>query len=131
MKSHLQFLSLNINGLRDDVRRRGVFCWLKQLSFDIILLQDIRYQEGDNFVWSQEWGMAALWSSHNAILLTNRDLSITKVDPTPDVDRLLLGKVCMEGSQGDIIVGSVYVPAERAMKRRYLSNLPGSVGSDL
>jgi hypothetical protein len=69
MKSHLQFLSLNINGLRDDVRRRGIFCWLKQLSYDVILLQDIRYQDGDNFLWSQDWGMAALWSNHNAILL--------------------------------------------------------------
>jgi exonuclease III len=113
MKSQLQVLSLNINGLRDDARRRGVFYWLKQLVYDVILLQDVRCQRGDIELWSQEWGMPVLWSEYNAILLTNRSMSISKVDLSFPLERCLVGKISCGGVQGDVVVGSIYVPAGR------------------
>src|ERR1700733_13378253 len=93
MRSHLQFLSLNINGMRDNERWRGIFYWLKQLTYDVILLQDVRYHDEDNFLWSQEWGMPVMWSKHNAILLMNQDLRISKVDLDSPIDRFLVGKI--------------------------------------
>src|ERR1035438_6933618 len=107
MKNHIQFLSLNINGLRDDVRRRGVFYWLKQLVYDVILLQDVRCQKGDVELWSQEWDMPALWSECNAILLTNRSMTISKVDFSFPLERCLIGMIKCGGVQGDVVVGSI------------------------
>jgi exonuclease III len=123
MKSQLQVLSLNINGLRDDARRRGVFYWLKQLVYDVILLQDVRCQRGDIELWSQEWGMPVLWSEYNAILLTNRSMSISKVDLSFPLERCLVGKISCGGVQGDVVVGSIYVPAGREQRRKYLLGL--------
>jgi exonuclease III len=79
MKSHIHILSLNINGLREDGRCKNIFYWLKQLNYDIILLQDVRCHDNEHVTWSLEWGLPALWSYHNAVLLMNKTLSILKV----------------------------------------------------
>ena len=131
MKSYLQFLSLNINGLRDDVRRSGIFYWLKQLTYDVILLQDVRCQNSDMQLWSLEWGMPVLWSEYNAILLTNRSMTVSEVHCNRELERCLLGKIQCGGVQGDIVVGSMYVPAGRGQKRKYLLELPGVLHEDL
>jgi exonuclease III len=131
MKSHLDILSLNINGLRDNERRKRVFSWLKNLSYDIILLQDIHYEENDDTLWSLEWGLPALWSPHNAILSMNQSLSLSKVDSDSLLERCLLGKVSYQGAQNDIIICSIYVPADRKRRRQFLLDLPNQLHPDL
>ena len=131
MKSHFNILSLNINGLRGNDRRRNIFYWLKQLMYDIILLQDVRYCEGDCVLWSGEWGLPALWSSHNAILLTNKSMSITKLDSPGLLDRCLLGSIHRESMQEDLVVGSIYIPAERSARRQFLDRMPGNIYDSL
>ena len=86
MKSHLHILSLNINGLREDGRRENIFYWLKQLSYDIILLQDVRCKDNEHALWSLEWGLPVLWSYHNAVLLMNKSLSILELSLPPGLE---------------------------------------------
>lgn len=125
MKSHLNILSLNINGLREEARRKSIFYWLKQLTFDLILLQDICFQEIDRDQWSREWGLPVLWSPFNAILLLDKGMSITEIDGQVESERCLLGVIQGGCLQDRILVGSIYVPAERQARRRFLTQLPG------
>src|ERR1035438_10088054 len=131
LRNYLHILSLNVNGLRDSTRRRCIFLWLKQLTYDVILLQDIRFTEQDDLGWSQEWGLPVLWSEHNAILLTNKSFSISRVDSDSPRWRCLIGKVCCGVGQGDVMVGSVYIPAGRSERRQYSLNLPDQLCEDL
>jgi exonuclease III len=106
-------MSLNINGLREEGRRRNIFYWLKQLNYDVILLQDVRCHEADQGLWSLEWGLPVLWSYHNAVLLMNKSMTLVKVNLPQILERCLVGAIQCPGVQGEVVVGSCYIPADQ------------------
>ena len=48
--------SLNVRGLRDSIKRRKLFLWLRRKQFDIILLQETHSTKNDEILWGNEWG---------------------------------------------------------------------------
>jgi exonuclease III len=61
MKDTISILSLNVNGLRDEVKCIRLFWWLKNNHFDLIFLQDVRWSEEDGESWSSQWGRLSCW----------------------------------------------------------------------
>ena len=48
--------SLNVRGLRDNVKRREVFNWLRRKQFSVYMLQEVHCIESSNHLWAAEWG---------------------------------------------------------------------------
>jgi exonuclease III len=92
-KEPLQMMSLNANGLRNGVKRRSLFNWLKQShngKSKIIFLQETHADQKVEKTWKDEWGGEVLFANGTsgskgvAILLpTNIEYKVdeTIIDP--------------------------------------------------
>lgn len=49
-------LSLNVRGIRDQLKRRSIFAYLKDHSPKIIFLQETHSEPSDEMIWKSEWG---------------------------------------------------------------------------
>ena len=61
-------LSLNVRGLRNQVKRRSNFIFLKDQNCDIFFLQETFLEPKDESIWKSEWGGAMFfshWSTHS------------------------------------------------------------------
>ena len=78
---------LNVRGLANKSKRDKTFCWLKEQSFSIILLQETHSSSESNITWGKEWGNTSFFSGEStnskgiAILLSN-DLNVTIITYT-------------------------------------------------
>ena len=59
----IKFLSLNVRGLRNHVKRRALFSYLKNQKADFYCLQETFSLKGDEVSWATEWG-GKLFFSH-------------------------------------------------------------------
>jgi len=65
-KLHLQkclLISLNVRGLRDTVKRRSIFTYLKDQEANFFFLQETFSKESDEALWRNEWG-GEIYFSH-------------------------------------------------------------------
>lgn len=62
----LKVCSLNVRGLREQLKRREIFNWLRTKNYSIYLLQETHSAESTNPVGSSEWGLKPLFSSYSA-----------------------------------------------------------------
>ena len=53
--SLIHFVSLNVRGLRDKLKRSKIFLWLKQQKSDIILLQETYWSTDLEMIIRNEW----------------------------------------------------------------------------
>ena len=56
MSRKIQILALNVRGLRNQNKRREVFCYLKQQKASVFCLQETYSLPEDEKIWSAEWG---------------------------------------------------------------------------
>ena len=56
-------ISLNVRGLRDTVKRRSIFTYLKDQDADFNFLQETFSKVSDETVWRNEWG-GEIYFSH-------------------------------------------------------------------
>jgi len=87
----LTIASLNVRGLRDNIKRREVFNWLRAKKFSIYMLQEVHSTENTNHLRSAEWGYQTIFSTYKSnkagvcILFNNNfNLQIEKlfIDPS-------------------------------------------------
>jgi len=52
----IKFYSLNVRGLRDQQKRREIFCFLKRKEYDVIFLQEGHNTREIEDTWAKEWG---------------------------------------------------------------------------
>ena len=52
----LTIVSFNVNGLRNNLKRKTIFHFLKMKKFDFILLQETHSNQTDEKLWKCEWG---------------------------------------------------------------------------
>ena len=52
----LTIVSFNVNGLRNDLKRKTIFHFLKMKKFDFILLQETHSNQTDEKLWKCERG---------------------------------------------------------------------------
>ena len=55
-KAKYDILSLNVRGIRDQVKRRSIFQYLKDHNSKIYFLQETYSQPEDEIIWKNEWG---------------------------------------------------------------------------
>ena len=55
-KAKYDILSLNVRGIRDQVKRRIIFQYLKDQNSKIYFLQETYSQPEDEIIWKNEWG---------------------------------------------------------------------------
>ena len=61
----LHLVSLNVNGLQNDTKRRAIFNWLRSSKYDIIFLQETHCHLGrDEKRWSLEWDGKCIWNGY-------------------------------------------------------------------
>ena len=49
-------MSLNVRGLRNQVKRRSIFRFLKDQNYLFYFLQETYSKPGDEIIWKSEWG---------------------------------------------------------------------------
>ena len=49
--------TLNCRGLRDILKRKKLFSWLREKNQDLFLLQETHSTAGDEVTWEREWGV--------------------------------------------------------------------------
>ena len=52
----VEIMSLNVRGLRQDLKRKKIFTWLQKQTIDIILLQETHSTIEIENKWIAEWG---------------------------------------------------------------------------
>lgn len=77
----VKFTSLNVNGLRDESKRREIFKYLKNIDGAIVLLQETHSTKEQEHIWQAEWGNKIAFShgtsaSRGVATLANRKSSI-------------------------------------------------------
>ena len=58
----VKLYSLNVRGLRDKVKRRCMFDWLRNTQYDIFILQETHSTTEVEKYWSSEWGSKCYFS---------------------------------------------------------------------
>ena len=66
----LSIVTLNVKGLANPDHCRWFFYMLRTLSAQVICLQEVHADPDLSSFWTQEWGGAASWNYHTAILLS-------------------------------------------------------------
>jgi len=131
MKEQITILSLNVNGLRDSAKRINFFSWLKLFPHDIILLQDTHFSPSDQTLWTQQWGLPVVWSSHNAVLSTNRSCTLSLLPSPQPLPRLAFFSASFPYHSDPIYFASIYIPAQYTARTLFLQQLPPSLPFDI
>src|ERR1035438_8447062 len=72
-----------------------------------------------------------LWSSHNAILLTDQSSSISPLIIPHMSARVLLASISIPNITNTLNVGSIYIPADRQVRSDFIRLLPDDLGVEL
>ena len=117
--------TLNVNGLRNDLKRKCLFRTLKEKKYDILCLQESYILESDKIKWEKEWGGTLFCYPH-----TNRSKGqITLVRKGFSYDVTLLSAaervlvVSFETEEGRVNVINVYAPNDSVSKCSFFNNL--------
>ena len=62
---NVKVLSLNVRGLRNQIKRRAIFTYLKRQKADIYCLQETYSKKLDEKIWPAEWGGKVVFSHGN------------------------------------------------------------------
>ncbi len=58
----LSIVTMNVQGLRDSVKRKAIFLFCKRSAADLIFLQEIHSGETDVRLWRTQWGNSIFFS---------------------------------------------------------------------
>ena len=59
----LKIVSLNVRGMRNDVKRRKIYKHMREQKPDICLLQETHATNNDCYIWSNQWGNKCLYAN--------------------------------------------------------------------
>ena len=112
----LTIVSFNVNGLRNNLKRKTIFHFLKMKKFDFILLQETHSNHTDEKLWKCEWG-GDIFHSHGTnhcngvAILVKKSLkyeqTATYIDQT---GRILLIEIKLNDKV--FVIGNVYAPTK-------------------
>ena len=57
-------LTLNVNGLRNKIKRQTLFKFINTIQADIILLQETHSTINNENIWKTEWSSSKLYFNH-------------------------------------------------------------------
>ena len=108
----IKFLSLNVRGLRNHVKRRALFSYLKNQKADFYCLQETFSLKRDEVSWATEWGGKVFFShgtehSKGTCILQRPNSLFTSSVQFIDPDGRLVIVKTREGDE-DLFLASVY-----------------------
>ena len=129
MTSKIKIASINIHGLRNRIKRRTFFTYLKRLSFDIVCIQESYITEADKNAWEKEWGgtlfhTSATHHSMGQVILIKKNFPY-QVQPVLKTERILTIKILFEDH--DLHITNIYAPTESNKKRDFFHTLRNHV----
>ena len=117
--------SFNVNGLRQTLKRKTIFHYLKQKHYDMILLQETHSTSSDEKQWACKWGghipFAHGESHRNGVAIPfTKNLKVEFCSKYSDSDgRILLCNIQVKDKK--ITLASVYAPTKN--KPKFFDNL--------
>ena len=127
LMSFLSVATLNVNGLRNNLKRSVLFEFLERKKFDLIFLQETHSEMDDEVIWSNQWHGNSVFNHGNrqsrgvAILTSFKSgLNVDNIEKDND-GRWLKGEI--NWNNINIFVASVYAPNEPRQKMYFLDEL--------
>ena len=110
----LKIISSNVRGLRDTVKRRQFYLYLKDKDIDIAFVQETHCTVKDQNIWQNQWGSNILFSNGNSnargvMILFKRNLDYQVLNCIKDDEgRFLIGLIEHNGQ--NILLLNNYAP---------------------
>ena len=107
--------TINVRGLRDNLKRKQVLSFLKNSKHHIICLQETHEYAVDNKKWEKEWDGKSVWcsapqNSYNGVaILFKKFLNVEVVDSDEDQEgRIFRVTIRIDGLEFQIV--TIYGP---------------------
>ena len=110
----LNIACFNVNGLRQNLKRKSIFYHLKNKKFDIILLQETYPFAAEETLWQYKWGGKIIFAHGNsnskgtAILIRQSFACEAKTTYADSTGRFLLTEI--EINDKNLVICNVYAP---------------------
>ena len=125
--SKFDVLSLNVRGIRDQIKRRSIFSYLKDQKANIYFLQETYSERADENIWRKEWGGELFFShgtkhSKGVCILINPFVQ-PKVDYSyaNDSGRIVLITITLNGQK--LSLCNIYAPNDQVNQLQFMQEL--------
>ena len=115
METSIKIGSLNVRGMRNGLKRRKIFTYVRESDCDIMLLQETHSTKDDSKCWSKEWGLKSFFAHGTSrscgvsILIKKNQWKIS--DLIRDVSgRYILCKINI--GEDSYCIANIYGPSE-------------------
>ena len=132
--TRIKVLSLNVRGLRNQIKQRAIFSYLKRQKADFYCLQESYSKEGDERIWQAEWG-GAIFFSHGTehargvcILQKPNSYFGFKCLSADPGGRFVVSKI--KTRDEELFLMSIYAPNELQQQLMFIKNLGRIVNSE-
>ena len=120
-------LSLNVRGIRDQLKRRSIFAYLKDHSPKIIFLQETYSEPSDEMIWKSEWGGEIFFShgtkhSKGVCILIHPSMR-GKIDYVFNSNTGRMVLIAMEFNSLKLSLCNVYAPNNQSEQLNFLQEL--------
>ena len=124
----LSLVSLNINGLKNDKKRKALFTLLRSNNYDIIFLQETHcHLKQEQKRWSLEWDGQSIWclgcyKSKGVTVLFNRNVSFDFENVEIDINgRYIIFDLVMSDSKYRLM--NIYAPNNPKERQMFFNKL--------
>ena len=120
-------LTLNVRGLRNRVKGRSVFCFLKDQNCDRYFLQETYSEPKHEIIWKSEWG-GDIFFSHGSLhssgvcILLNPSLNYAFENIHNDQNGRIVS-IDLNFNKNKLSLCNVYIPNDQCQQQVFLHNL--------
>ena len=125
--SKFDVLSLNVRGIRDQIKRRSILSYLKNQQANIYFLQETYSERADENIWRNEWG-GELFFSHGTthskgVCILINPVSQPKIDYyyASDSGRIVLITITLNGQK--LSLCNIYAPIDQVNQLQFMQEL--------
>ena len=125
--SKFDVLSLNVRGIRDQIKRRSIFSYLKNQKANIYFLQETYSERADEKIWRNEWG-GELFFSHGTthskgVCILINPFAQPKIDYyyANDSGRIVLITITLNGQK--LSLCNIYAPNDQVNQLQFMQEL--------
>ena len=118
-------LSLNVRGVRNRVKRRSIFCFLKDQNCDVYFLQETYSEPNDEISWRSEWGGDIFFShgslhSRGVCILLNPSLNYTFENSHKDqIGRII--SIDLNFNENKLSLCNIYAPNDQRQQQVFFT----------
>ena len=120
-------ISLNVRGLRNHVKRRSIFCFLKDQNCYVYFLQETYSEPNDENIWKSEWGGDIFFShgslhSRGVCILLNPSLNYTFENINKDQTGRIIS-IDLNFNETSFSLCNIYAPNDQRQQQEFIHNL--------